>query len=140
MEKDKRLFLPAFAELVDRLAVDQIKEVMLPEISTAIADEMEKISHDIDMLIEERDLRLTSRFVRIVIAISQLNLHIWHLKEKMNSDPERYKEYLKLAHQLNGVRNHLKNQLLEEAKDKEKSDLRTNVGTDGLEGWTISIK
>jgi hypothetical protein len=140
MGSKERKFLPAFAELIDRLTVDQIKEVLLPEIKITVADEMEKICHDVDLLIEGRELKLSSRMIRIIIALSQLNLHIWQLKDQMQEDSAHYDEQLKKAHQLNGIRNQLKNILLQEAKDKEKSAQRTNFNTDGLEGWNISIK
>jgi len=139
MGSKERKFLPAFAELIDRLTVDQIKEVLLPEIKITVADEMENICHDIDLLIAERELKLSSRMIRIIIALSQLNLHIWRLKDRMQEDSTHYDEQLKKAHQLNGIRNQLKNILLEEAKDREKSAQRTNFNTDGLEGWDISI-
>ena len=58
----------------------------------------------------------------------------------MQKEPDRYAELLKLSHQLNGIRNQIKNLLLEETKDKDKSSERTNFNTDGLEGWDISIK
>ena len=140
MANDKRLFLPAFAELVDRVSVNQIKEVLLPDIKHAIEEEMDKLCHDIDLLIGERDIKLSSRYIRIIIALSQMNLHIWYLKDRMQVELEKYEELLKLAHQLNGIRNQLKNMLLEECEDKEKSDQRTNFNTDGLKDWEISIK
>ena len=136
----ERKFLPAFAELIDRLTVDQIKEVLIPDLKDSMAEEMEKLCHDIDLLIQEREIKLSSRFIRIVIALSQMNLHIWYLKDRMQENPEKYSDYLKLAHQLNGIRNQLKNLLLEESKDKGKSARLTNFNTDGLEGWNISIK
>ncbi len=71
MESNERKFLPAFAELIDRLTVNQIKEVLLPDISNSVAGEMETLCHDIDLLIKERELPLSSRFIRIVIALSQ---------------------------------------------------------------------
>ena len=141
MESDnRRQFLPAFAELLDRLTVDQIKEVLLPNMQTDIAEEMNKICNDIDLLIEERHLKITSRLIRIIIAIAQMNLHIWKLKDDMQAHPKKYDELLKLAHQLNGIRNQLKNILLEEAGDKEKSAQRTNFNIDELSGWNISIE
>jgi hypothetical protein len=135
----ERQFLPPFAELIDRLTVDQIKEVLLPAQASACADEMTKIAHDIDMLIAQRDTKLSARLVRMIVIIAQMNLHIWYNKDRMNETPERYLELLKLAHQLNGLRNQVKNLLLEEAGDVEKSALRTNFNTDGLEGWTVSL-
>jgi hypothetical protein len=136
----ERQFLPAFTELIDRLTVDQIKEVLLPDLQPEMAEEMKILCHDIDLIIEERELKLNSRFIRIIIAIAQLNLHIWKLKDEMQIFPDKYDKLLKLAHQLNGLRNQLKNSLLEEAGDKDKSSQRTNFNIDGLEGWNISIK
>lgn len=136
----ERRFLPAFAELIDRLTVDQIKEVLISDMEPEMSREMELLCHDIDLLISERDLKLNSRFIRIVVALAQMNLHIWQLKDRMNEHPDQYLELLKLAHQLNGLRNQLKNLLLEEAKDIEESAQRTNFNTDGLEGWQISIE
>lgn len=134
-----RQFLPSAAELIDRLTVDQIKEVLLPAQAAACADEMAKISHDLDILIEERELPLTGRLLRMVIAVAQMNVHIWYNKDRMTETSEKYSELLKLAHQLNGLRNQLKNVLLEETGDREKSAQRTNFNTDGLEGWSISV-
>jgi len=139
MANKERQYLTPFAELIDRLTVDQIKEVLIPEHKKSFAKEMEKIAHDIDLIIEERGLKLSSRLIRIIIAIAQMNLHIWQNKDQMKGNSDKYMEYLKLAHQLNGIRNQLKNLLLEESYDKEKSAQRTNFNTDGLEGWEISI-
>ena len=140
MANKERRYLPPLTELIDSLTINQIKEVMLPEQKGSFAEEMEKITHDIDLIIEERDLKLSARLIRIIIVIAQLNLHIWHNKDEMQKQPEKYMELLKLSHQLNGVRNRMKNILLEEVGDKEKSARKTNYNTDGLEGWEISIE
>jgi hypothetical protein len=126
--------------LVDRMAVDQIKEILLPNLKCAVKGEMKDLCHDIDLIIKKKKLQLNSRFIRIVIALSQLNLHIWNLKDRMQRESKRYDEHLRLAHQLNGIRNQLKNLLLIETKDMNKSAERTNFNTDGLDGWNISIK
>lgn len=139
MADKERQFLTPFAELVDRLTVDQVKEVLLPAGKESYAEEMRRISHDIDLLIEERNMALSSRLLRIVVVLAQMNVHIWHLKDRMQEDPSRYHEFLKLAHQLNGIRNQMKNLLLEEAGEREKSAERSNFNTDGLEGWDVSI-
>ena len=136
--KDRKYVVP-LAELVDRLTVDQIKEVLLNEGKASYAEEMTILQHDIDLVISERNMPLTARLLRIIVALSQLNLHIWLLKDRMLLESDKYDELLKLAHQLNGTRNRLKNLLLEEAGDREKSAQRSNIGTDGLAGWDISI-
>lgn len=139
MEDRKRQYLTPFAELVDRMTVDQIKELLLSDGKESYAKEMTILSNDIDLIIEEKGLEMSSRLIRIVIALSQLNLHIWYNKDRMQEEPDRYDELLKLAHQLNGVRNRMKNLLLEEVGEKEKAAERSNFDTDGLEGWDVSI-
>lgn len=140
MSSNDRKFTLPLAELIDRLTIDQIKEVLLPEHKESFAQEMEKLMHDIDLIIEEKGIRLTARLLRIIIAIAQINLHIWQNKDRMQEDAGRYMELLKFSHQINGIRNQLKNLLLEETGDREKSAERSNFNTDGLENWTISIK
>ena len=139
MNSAERKYKVPLAELVDRLAVDQIKEVLLSEGKSSYATEMEILQHDIDLIVSERSIPLTARLLRIVIVLSQLNLHIWLLKDRMQQEPAKYDELLKLAHQLNGIRNRMKNLLLEESGDREKSAQRSNVGVDGLAGWDVSI-
>lgn len=140
MANKERQYCTPFAELIDRLTVDQIKEVLIPEHKESFAKEMEMLSHDIDLIIEERGLKLSARLLRIIIVIAQMNLHIWQNKDQMQKDPENYMNLLKLSHQLNGIRNQMKNLLLEETEDRDKSAQRTNFDTDGLEGWDVSIR
>jgi hypothetical protein len=139
MENKGRKYLTPFAELIDRITIDQIKEVLLPDHKESVGKEMRDLMHDIDLLIEGRGIKLSARLIRIIIVVAQMNLHIWHNKDQMRKDPEKYSELLKLAHQLNGIRNQMKNLLLQEAGDKEKSARRTNFDTDGLEGWDVSV-
>ena len=139
-KKDSRLYLPTLADLIDQLAIDQIKEVLKPENKNSYAREIKKIGHDIDILIEEKQLKLSARLIRIIITLAQLNLHIWHHKDKMQHDQKHYSDLLKFAHQLNGLRNQMKNLILEETGYKEPSVRKTNFNTDGLDGWEISIK
>lgn len=139
MPDNQRQYLLPFAELVDRLTVDQIKEVLVPDGTKSFAKEMQKLCHDVDAIIKEKELKLTSRIIRLIIIIAQMNLHIWHNKDLMQTDKTRYNDLLKFAHQLNGIRNQMKNILLEETGDQEKSAKRSNFNTDGLEGWDISL-
>jgi hypothetical protein len=139
MDPVERQYLTPFAELLDRLTVDQIKEVLCPEGKRSYAEEMARLAHDIDLVILEKRIPLNARLLRMVIVLAQMNVHIWNLKDRMQQEPERYSEFLKLAHQLNGIRNQMKNLLLEEAGEREKAAERANFGTDGLEGWDVSL-
>ncbi|TSC88516.1 MAG: hypothetical protein G01um10147_12 [Microgenomates group bacterium Gr01-1014_7] len=136
---NQREFLPTFADLVDTLSIDQIKEIKLKN-KESYAQEMNKISYDIDLLIKEKDIKPSAKLIRLVIIIAQVNLFIWENKDKMKQDPKQYDKLLKLSHQLNGIRNRMKNLLLEESGEKEPSKKRTNIETEGLKGWESSLK
>lgn len=137
--KEERYFVLPFAELVDRLSVDQIKEVLFDEGVSDIRSEITDICNDLDQIITNHNLSLSSQIIRVIIALSQLNVHIWNLKDRMNDDVSRYDELLKRAHQLNGIRNQLKNALLEMTADGDAAKLRSNIDIDGLEGWVIKL-
>jgi hypothetical protein len=134
-----RQFNLPFAELVDRLTVDQIKEVLLPASRASYADEMQRIAADLDAMIKEQKISLNARLIRMIVVLAQMNMHIWINKDKMAQDSSKYLEYLKFAHQLNGVRNRIKNSLLTELGSTDQSALRTNVATDGLDDSLVSI-
>lgn len=137
--ENQREFLPTFADLVDILSIDQIKEIKLNNKKSYIL-EMNKISCDIDLLIKQKGIKLSAKLIRLVVIIAQMNLFIWENKDKMKQDTKQYDELLKLAHQLNGIRNKMKNLLLEESGEKEPSKKRTNTETDDLKGWKISLE
>ena len=129
---------PSVAELLDRLTVDQIKEVLDPEHATSYAAEMAKLEHDLDLFLEEGGVRLGGHLIALVIALAQINLHLWRTKDEMQVAPDRFQECMKLAHQLNGLRNQLKNRILEVVGGAP-SERKTNVSTEDLQGWRLSV-
>lgn len=129
----------SFADLIDHLTIDQIKEVLRPRDRKSFGEEMNRICRDIDALITHKKVKLSARFIRVVIALAQFNLHIWHTKETMMKEKNAFESSMKLAHQLNGIRNQLKNILLEESGFADKSGQRTNIGTDNLNAWHVSL-
>ena len=74
--KKERQFLPPLAELLDRLTVTQIKQAILGDKNKDFANEIKKISNDIDIIISESNIKLDSNLIRIIVLISQINLHI----------------------------------------------------------------
>lgn len=134
-----RAYQPSIAELVDRLSINQIKEVILPKNKASYATEMNNLAKDIDTLIREGGIQLSARLIRIVIVLAQMNLHIWHFKDQMQTEPERYSELLTLCHQLNGIKNQMKNLFLEESGNLDQAARHTNVSIDGLQDWDISL-
>ena len=134
-----RQFLPPMSELIDRLTVTQIKENLLGDESGDYFAEITKIVNDIDLIISEKNVPLSGQLIRAVVMISQINLHIWGNKDLMQENLENepnYLLYLKKAHQMNGVRNLLKNYLLELEGITDTSQLRSNFEVDGLE-WNM---
>ena len=141
--KDQRQFLPPMAELIDRMTVTQIKLVLSKNNKDSFIQEISKLEHDIDLILDSNNLTLDARLIRIIIILSQMNLHIWNNKDKMqdklkDNKEKEYLDLLKLSHQLNGFRNRMKNSLLEIEDVQDKSQIRSNFETDGLD-WDINI-
>ncbi len=135
-----RKFLPTFADLVDALSIDQIKMIKVRRYKDSYLREIEKICHDIDLIIcSRKKVKLNARILRIITTIALVNLFIWNLKDQMQEDSKKYDSSLKLAHQLNGIRNRMKNLLLEEFNDIEPSLKRTNTELDELNEWDYQI-
>ncbi|MGD0335696.1 MAG: hypothetical protein ABSB18_01145 [Candidatus Omnitrophota bacterium] len=124
--KKERTVNFTFAELVDKLTISQIKEVLLPQVSAKkYCLELKELEHDIDLLIKQKRIKISAKFLRLIILLSQLNLHVWFLKDRMSSERKSYFKLLKFAQELNGIRNHIKNLILEEAKEINESKRRT---------------
>lgn len=139
--KKERQFLPPLAELLDRLTVTQIKQAILGDKNKDFANEIKKISNDIDIIISESNIKLDSNLIRIIVLISQINLHIWKNKDLMQenlNNNEKYLSLLKLSHQLNGIRNRMKNYILEIEGENDESLRKSNFETDNLD-WDIDL-
>ncbi len=139
--KKERQFLPPLAELLDRLTVTQIKQAILGDKNKDFANEIKKISNDIDIIISESNIKLDSNLIRIIVLISQINLHIWKNKDLMQenlNNNEKYLSLLKLSHQLNGIRNRMKNYILEIEGENDESLKKSNFETDNLD-WDIDL-
>ena len=78
----KRKYLPTLAELVDRLSIVQLKEVFITEHKDEYAKEIKEITHDIELILNDENIRLTGEDVRAIIVLSHMNLHIWHNETK----------------------------------------------------------
>ncbi len=135
----RRRLYPSVGELFDRLSIDQIKQVADPAHSDDYGSEIDKILADLDGLFVARSVKLSARLIRLVIALAQINLHIWQAKEATLSASTRSDAALKLSHQLNGIRNQLKAALEVELKDEVGAGVPTNTSHEDLDGWLFSI-
>lgn len=138
---ESRQFLPPLSELIDRLTVTQVKLNLLDVNSEDFTAEVAKLVNDINLIVKEKKIEISGELVRAIVMISQINLHIWRNKDLMQENLENeseYLSYLKKAHQMNGVRNLLKNYILGLEGISDASQLRSNFEVDGLE-WKLNL-
>jgi hypothetical protein len=140
MSAAQRRCLPTFADLIDEVTINQIKQVLLPDGGARHRARMAMLEHDIDAILDERRPPLSARLLRVVVALAQMNLHVWMLKERAQQDEAGYMEHLKLAHQLNGIRNQMKNTLLAMLGEDDPALRKSNCDVDGLAGWDVVLE
>ena len=126
------------ADLIDKLTVDHIKQFKFKKFEGDLENNIENILEDIEVALKEKNIFLDHKIIRPLIILGQINLHIWNLKDEMEKDDKNYDNLLKLAHQLNGTRNKIKNELLKIFKEDGFSNQRSNFSTDGLEDWSVN--
>jgi len=107
----KRKYLPSLGELVDRLSINQIKEVKIPDAKEQYAQEIQDIMHDIDLILQQSDIRLNAKEIRVIVVLAQMNLHIWENESKCRSEGKLEGSDLRLTHGLNGIRTEAKNKI-----------------------------
>jgi hypothetical protein len=126
------------ADLIDKLTVDHIKQFKFKKFEGDLENNIKNILEDIEVVLKKKNILLDYKIIRPLIILSQINLHIWNLKDEMEKDHKNYENLLKLAHQLNGTRNKIKNELLKIFKEDGFSNQRSNFSTDGLEDWFVN--
>ena len=140
-KEESRQFVLPLSELIDRLTINHIKLVKTNVDNSGYIDEINKISSDIEKLIVSNNMSLNAKIIRMIIILSQINLHIWNNKDEMQRNLDNEKEYmkfLKLSHQLNGIRNKIRNILLDEEGIGDIGHVRSNFETDGLD-WDFKL-
>lgn len=125
------------ADLIDKLTVDHIKQFKFKKFEGDLENNIKNILEDIEVVLKEKNILLDYKIIRPLIILAQINLHIWNLKDEMEKEGKNYDKLLKLAHQLNGTRNKIKNELLKIFKEDGFSNQRSNFSTDGLEDWSV---
>ena len=107
-----RKYLPTLSELIDRLSINQLKEVFISDHKDEYADEIKLILHDIDEILKDESVTLDADSIRAIIVLAQMNLHIWHNESNYRKGIEEGNN-LELTHGLNGIRNTAKNKIQE---------------------------
>ena len=129
-----RKYLPTLAELVDRLSIVQLKEVFITEHKEEYAKEISEITHDIDLILKDKDVKLSGEDVRAIVVLSQMNLHIWHNETKYRAGTGDGN--LGLTHGLNGIRNIAKNKIQENVGGRK--DYKIDCIAAEFKDWEVS--
>lgn len=130
-----RKYLPTLGELIDRLSIIQIKELKIPNHKEEYSQEIEDIVHDINQIIKEGDFELDGEFVRAIVVLSQMNLHIWVNEDNARSGDNQGNQ-LMLTHGLNGIRNTAKNKIQERVGGRK--DYKIDCIADEFKDWEVS--
>ena len=135
--QDEMRYKLSFGELIERITINQLREMLIDGDTSSYSKNINNLEHDIEMRLIDEEFDVPSKLIRLIIITAELNTLIWTYKDKMQENPDKYDYYLKKSHQLNGLRNRIKNKI-NEVIDGNKLEV-TNVETDGLEGFNISI-
>ena len=135
----KRRWLPTFADLIDRLTIHQLKEVFITDKKSEYASDMADMEHDLNLLIGDKDIKLTGELIRSIIAIAQMNAHIWYNESKARSGKDQDISKLKLTHGLNGIRNNLMNKIKMISGESNRLDWKIDCLASEFNDWKISI-
>ena len=113
-----RKYLPTFAELIDRMSICQLKAIFIPENKEAYDQEIADIQHDLDQMIEEKNIKLSSEMLKATSIVMLTNRCIWENESKCRNGDSQDLELLKLTHSINGVRNLAKNVISRELGER----------------------
>lgn len=130
-----RKYLPTLSELVDRLSIVQLKEVFIPEHKGEYSKEISDIVHDIQTILNEGNVVVTSEVIRAIVVLSQMNLHIWHNESNYRKGIKDGNN-LELTHGLNGIRNTAKNKIQEVVGGRK--DYKIDCLAADFKDWEVS--
>jgi hypothetical protein len=131
----ERKYLPTLSELIDRLSIVQLKEVFISEHKDEYSQEIGDILHDIQLLLNQNDDKITSETIRAIVVLSQMNLHIWHNESNYRKGIKDGNN-LELTHGLNGIRNTAKNKIQEIVGGRK--DYKIDCLAAEFKDWEIS--
>ena len=114
----ERKYLPTFAELIDRLAIVQLKYIFIPDNSVEYKQEMDDIIHDLNIVATEKDIKITGDMIINIMRVMLTNRYICENETKARAGGDEQDKLLKLTHSVNGVRNTAKNMISNETGDR----------------------
>ena len=130
-----RKYLPTLSELIDRLSITQLKEVFISDHKQEYSEEIKEILHDIDLILQEKEVVVDAKFIRAIVVLSQMNLHIWHNESNYRKGIKEGNS-LELTHGLNGIRNTAKNKIQDSMEGRK--DYKIDCLAAEFKDWEIS--
>jgi len=130
----QRKYLPTISDLIDRLSIIQLKEVLIPEHKDEYTDEIQDIVEDLEELM--RWEKPTGEMIRAIIVLAQMNTHIWY--NESNFRAGKGEGNLELTHGLNGIRNTAKNKIQENLVEGGRKDYKIDCLAAEFKDWEIS--
>lgn len=138
---EARKFFPGLGDLIDLMTVTQLRLKKSGANIEADKQLHKDLKSDITIVLQGLDIDWSSLIERVVY-ISHLNAEIWDLKDRMSlveDGSSVYADSLALAHQLNGYRNIIRNDLNKLQGGQSPALVRSNTGSDGLERWIPGV-
>ncbi len=135
----ERQWLPNFSEIIDRLSIHQLKEVFLPEHKEKYRKEMKMMLHDLDLLIDEKNIKLSGEMIKMIMVVAQINAHIWYNESKARKGEDQDWKLLRLTHGLNGIRSTAGNCILTLIGDLERRDYKTDCLAADDAMWEVDL-
>jgi hypothetical protein len=136
----ERKYKLLLTDLIDLLTITQIKETLFAKNGSLKATaEIDRIVIDIKNILEIQKIPLTGKLVRMITLLSQYNLQVWLIKEKMQREPENYHHLLEFAQELNGLRNNLRNKLMCKFLESTAANQRTTFLSNNETKWYYKI-
>ena len=128
------------SDLIDRLSIDQIKQIEFEKSTKVYENSINKIMASINIDLNKKNYKVNDLIINLLIALPQINLYIWFLRKDIAKKRKSNSKAIKLSHQLNAIRNQLKNKLLNELnKNKDSTQRKTNTNREDLIGWQLSV-
>ena len=120
------------SEILDKLSINTIYLIKKEKISEIKLNEINFIKKSFFEFFEKK--KIDQKYVYYLCLLTFINYRIWDYKEKIFLN----KKNLKLSHQLNSIRNQIKNRILIISEKKNKF-IKTNTYREDLKGWNLIL-
>ena len=72
-------------DLVDRLTIDQIKQIQFEKTAKNYEKSINQIMKSIDRIIIKKKIKISDQLISVLLNLSQINLYIWFLRKDLRT-------------------------------------------------------